>query len=139
MVEGPPKSAAGERTLAVPKLPMDMLAEHLARRGLTAADADAYVFVGPDGGPLDYSDWYHRDWKPACEAAGVPGLKFHNLRDANITGMVAEGVDVRPHKPGPAMLTPVSCSASTHKQPPKLADRFMRPTSTADECGMDVG
>lgn len=145
MVEGPPKSAAGERTLAVPKLLMDMLAEHLARRGLTAADGDAYVFVGPDGGPLDYSDWYHRDWKPACRAAGLPGLKFHNLRDANITGMVAEGVDMKTAqtRAGHAdsrVLLDVYAQATTEadrQAAERLADRFMRRTS--DECGMDVG
>lgn len=145
MVEGPPKSAAGERTLAVPKLLMDMLAEHLARRGLTAADADAYVFTAPDGGPLDYSDWYHREWVPACKAAGLPGLKFHNLRDANITGMVAEGVDVKTAqtRAGHAdvrVLLGIYAQATTEadrQAAERLADRFMRTTS--DDCGMDVG
>jgi len=32
---------------------MDMLAAHLARRGVTGADTDAFVFVMPAGGPLD--------------------------------------------------------------------------------------
>lgn len=145
MVEGPPKSEAGERTLAVSRLLMDMLAEHLARRGLTAADADAYVFVGPDGGPLDYADWYHRDWKPACQAVGIPGLKFHNLRDANITGMVAEGVDVKTAqtRAGHAdarVLLGIYAQATTEADrsaAERSADPFMRPTS--DECGMDVG
>jgi integrase len=136
MVEGPPKSDAGERTIAVPRLLMDMFAEHLARRGLTAADADAYVFVGPDGGPLDYADWYHRDWKPACKAARVSGLKFHNLRDANITGMVAEGVDVKTAqtRAGHAdsrVLLDIYAQATTEADrnaAERLADRFMRPT-----------
>lgn len=74
---------------------MDLFAEHLAKRGLTGADGDAYVFAGPNGGPLDYSDWYHRVWVAARNAVGLPKLKFHNPRDANITGMVAEGVDVK--------------------------------------------
>jgi integrase len=147
MVEGPPKSEAGERTLAVPRLLMDMLAEHLARRGLTAADADAYVFTAPDGGPLDYSDWYHREWVPACRKAGVPGLKFHNLRDANITCMVAEGVDVktaqtRAGHADPRVLLGIYAQATTEadRQAAELmAERFMRATSTTENRGMDVG
>lgn len=95
MVEGPPKSKKGNRDEAVPIDLMDMLATHLAGRGLTGADLAAYVFTGPEGGPLDYSHWYHRVWVPAREAVGLVRLKFHNLRDANSTAMVEEGVDVK--------------------------------------------
>lgn len=95
MVEGSPKSEAGRRTLSVPAALMAMLGEHLARRGLTGADGDAIVFVGPRGKPLDYSGWLHRQWQPACRTAGLEGLRFHDLRHANATGMVAAGVDVK--------------------------------------------
>ena len=74
---------------------MAMLAGILARRGLTGADSDAYVFASPDGEPLEYSNFRHRRWLPACEAAGVKGLQFHDLRRANATGLVAEGVDLK--------------------------------------------
>jgi hypothetical protein len=46
-------------------------------RGLTGAEADAFVFVSPRGGPLDYSRWRRRVWLPACERAGLEGLVFH--------------------------------------------------------------
>lgn len=95
MVKGSPKSEAGRRTLSVPAVLMDMLGEHLARRGLTGADLEAFVFVGPRGKPLDYSGWLHRLWRPACRDAGLEGLRFHDLRHANATGMVAAGIDVK--------------------------------------------
>ena len=95
MVEGSPKSQAGRRTLSVPPPLMAMLGEHLARRGVTGADVDAIVFVGPRGSPLDYSTWLHRSWQPACRAAGLEGLHFHDLRHTNATGMVAAGIDVK--------------------------------------------
>lgn len=145
MVEGPPKSAKGNRTEAVPKELMDMLAAHLARRGLTGADADEYVFTGPQGQPLDYSNWYHGVWVPACKAAGLAGLKFHNLRDANATGMVADGVDVKTaqvrlgHADVRTTLG-IYAKATTEGNrdaAAKLAKRFMQ--SPASECGMDVG
>ena len=111
---GPPKSAAGRRTLTMPKALVDVLAEHLRRRGLTAADSTGYVFVGPDGGPLDYTNWRRRVWIPATQKAGladvpfkpvrvdadpekprVPDIDFHDLRRAAATALVAGGVDVK--------------------------------------------
>jgi integrase len=94
-VTGEPKSAAGKRTLTVPAELMALLSEHLARRGLTGADVDAFVFVMPGGGPLDYSRWRRRVWLPATRAVGLEGLTFHDLRRVNATAMVLDGVDVR--------------------------------------------
>ncbi|MDP9387291.1 MAG: site-specific integrase [Actinomycetota bacterium] len=95
MVTGAPKSRAGRRTISVPRVLMVALGEHLRRRGLTGADVDAFVFVGPGGGPLSYSTWLHRVWNPACCAVGLRGLRYHDLRHANATGMVAAGIDVK--------------------------------------------
>lgn len=145
MVEGPPKSAKGNRTEAAPTELMDLLAGHLARRGLTGADTDAYVFTGPEGQPLDYSNWYHGVWVPAREAVGLRTLKFHNLRDANATAMVAEGVDVKTaqvrlgHADVRTTLS-IYAQATTEgnrNAAAKLGTRFMQPQ--ASECGMDVG
>jgi integrase len=88
---------------------MAMLAEHLAAQGLTGADAEALVFQSPGGGPLRYSNWLRRVWYPACVSSGlgefveVEGserrqyvdLGFHDLRRANATALVAEGVDLK--------------------------------------------
>lgn len=94
LVEGPPKSSASERTIRMPAGLSRALAAHLAARGLTGADPDAFVFAELGGGPLRYSNFYHRTWTPAVEAAGLPhGFRFHDLRRANATVMVAAGVD----------------------------------------------
>lgn len=90
-----PKSDAGRRTLAVPRAIMDLLAQHLHSRGLTGADDGELVFASPEGGPLEYSNWRRRQWLPAAKAAGVEGLGFHDLRRANATALVREGVDVK--------------------------------------------
>lgn len=95
MVSGAPKSRAGRRSLSVPTTLMAELGEHLARRDLSGVDGDAFVFVGSLGRPLHYSTWLHRAWKPACLTAGLEGLRFHDLRHANATGMVAAGIDVK--------------------------------------------
>jgi integrase len=106
---GEPKSSAGRRTLAAPAGLMTMLAAHLAAKGLAVEDREALLFTAPDGGFLRYSNWVRRSWYPAAVAAGVgcmvadevtgreryEGLGFHDLRRANATGLVAEGVDVK--------------------------------------------
>jgi len=74
VIVGPPKSAASRRTLAIAAWVADDLSAHLARRGLTGADADAFVFARPDGQPLVYANWRRTVWKPACDRAGSPSL-----------------------------------------------------------------
>jgi integrase len=90
-----PKSAAGSRTLAAPAWLVDDLAAHLARRGLTAADSEELVFVSPTGSGLRYDNWRHRVWRPACQAAGLDALRFHDLRSMAATALVVAGVDVK--------------------------------------------
>lgn len=89
-----PKTAAGARTLALPAWLVDDLAAHLAGRGLTGADVTQLVF-STGGRPLDYTNWRRRVWVPACRRAGVPGLRFHDLRSMAATVLVASGVDVK--------------------------------------------
>jgi integrase len=106
---GEPKSAASRPTLAVPLGLAGMLSEHIRARGLTVENGEALLFTSPDGGVLRYSNWLRRVWYPATVAAGLSrivtdeatgrkryvGLGFHDLRGANATGLVAEGVDVK--------------------------------------------
>ncbi|MGH3429918.1 MAG: site-specific integrase, partial [Mycobacteriales bacterium] len=79
-VVGRPKSTAGTRTIAMPEALVSLLAEHLARRGITAADADAWLFPAPGGGPMSYSNWRERVWLPAVKEAPCAGAGFHDLR-----------------------------------------------------------
>jgi integrase len=106
---GEPKSAAGRRTLAIPADLVKMLREHITSRGLREDEADALLFTAPGGGILRYSNRLRRVWQPATVAAGLGrfvtdeatdrkryvGLGFHDLRRANATGLVADGVDIK--------------------------------------------
>jgi integrase len=92
---GPPKSSAGRRALAIPEWLADEVAALLARRGLTGADAECLVFVSSTGAPLRYHNWLRRAWQPACQKAGLPGLRFHDLRSLATTALIAEGVDIK--------------------------------------------
>lgn len=143
MVSGPPKSAAGRRTVTVPAALMGLLGEHLAARGLTGADAEAYVFAAPGGGPLDYSHFRRRVWLPATKAAGLQGLNFHDLRRANATGMVADGVDLKTAQTrlghsDPRLTLAVyaqATSAADVAAAEQLGTRFMKPPRPARGLG----
>lgn len=95
MVDNMPKSAASRRVMRVPPPLMDLLAEHLSLMGLTGADENAHVIVGPDGEPLRYTTWRRRIWIPASEEVAIRGLRFHDLRRSNATALVEEGVDMK--------------------------------------------
>jgi integrase len=94
-VFGSPKPKAGSRTMAVPGAIVEMLSQHLARRGLDSGDVDALVFTDEDGRPLRDTNWRRRVWLPAVEAAGCLGAGFHDLRRLNATSLVVGGVDVK--------------------------------------------
>jgi len=94
-VIGPPKSEAGLRTLSMPEALVEMLAEQLARSGLTAADRHAYVFPAPGGTPWSYANFRLRMWLPAMSAAGHTGVGFHDLRRTAATAMVVGNVDLK--------------------------------------------
>jgi integrase len=74
---GPPKSRAGQRTVALPRQLVDELQRHLdkhAERGPRGR-----VFVGPTG-VTPRRTKLNREWHRATKAAGVEGLRLHDLR-----------------------------------------------------------
>jgi integrase len=95
IVFGAPKTQAGRRTLAMPAPLSAMLAQVLAQRPEPARDPSVLVFVAPGGGPLAYNNFMRRIWLPAVERAGLSWLRFHDLRRANATALVAAGIDLK--------------------------------------------
>lgn len=94
LVTGPPKSAAGHRTVSLPPTIAELLAQHLAVFGSTTGQ-DALVFTNAEGGPIRYDNWRRRVWLPAVRAAGCEGAGFHDLRRLAATSLVLAGVDVK--------------------------------------------
>jgi integrase len=86
---GPPKTRAGYRRVGLPRVVVEALAEQLARPG----SADDLVFVGPQGGTLRLATFRHRIWRPATGAAGLDGLRIHDLRHTAVALWIAAGAN----------------------------------------------
>jgi integrase len=82
---GPPKTRAGRRRVGLPRVVVEALAEQLARPGSN----DDLVFVGPQGGTLRLATFRHRIWRPATRAAGLDGLRIHDLRHTAVALWIA--------------------------------------------------
>lgn len=81
---GPPKTAAGKRTVTLPASLADALAQHLK-------GSVGFVFTAPEGGPIRRSNFRRRVWTPATSQAGLAGLRFHELRHTHVAMLIAEG------------------------------------------------
>jgi integrase len=89
---GPPKSAAGRRTVAVPPHLWPEIEAHL----VTYVDVEptCLVFRTASGGPIDRSN-FHSMWRRATRTAGVADYHFHDLRHLAATMAAVSGATTR--------------------------------------------
>jgi integrase len=88
---GPPKTAAGVRTVAIPPHLLPELRAHLAT--YAEAGPDGHVFEGERGKPLVRQN-FRQHWLKATAAVGVD-LHFHDLRGTGNTLAAATGASTR--------------------------------------------
>jgi integrase len=86
---GPPKTRASRRTVGLPRFVVEELAAHLGR----PSGLEALVFTAPQGGPLRLPAFRARAWRPATRAAGLDGLRIHDLRHAAVALWIAAGAN----------------------------------------------
>lgn len=91
---GPPKSAAGRRTVTIPAaIRADVLA-HLA--SYVAPNPDALVFTSSRGTVLRRSNFQRATrWTATVAAAGLPGFHLHDLRHTGNTLAADSGASLR--------------------------------------------
>src|SRR5439155_17246559 len=86
--EGPPKTAAGIRTIALDKRTVTVLRRHARRQRAERAALSAagrpwqdtgYVFIRPDGTPL-HPDYMTQRFRILVARAGLPPIRLHDLR-----------------------------------------------------------
>lgn len=91
-IEGPTKGK-NTRSVPLPNWLRDDLRAWRAECGKKWPESP-WMFPGPKGGRLCGDNFRHRIWTPACEAAGVPGLRIHDLRHTYITWLMEAGTPV---------------------------------------------
>jgi integrase len=87
-LERAPKTAAGQRTIALPPHIIPVLQAHLTEQGV--GTPLAFVFTDDQGRPLSHRRWNYR-WDKARTAAGLPAVHFHDLRHAALTLLAQSG------------------------------------------------
>lgn len=87
---GPPKTAAGRRTVAVPPNIAPTIEAHLSTVG---PQPSALLFPAPQGGYLSRVHFRQRVWLPALKATGL-SYRFHDLRHSALTWAAASGATI---------------------------------------------
>lgn len=60
---------------------LDPHEQHLAQH--VAPEAGALVFAASQGGPLYRATFHRHVWAPPVKAAGIEGLRVHDLRQSS--------------------------------------------------------
>lgn len=91
LVVGPPKTAAGRRTIAVPRNVLPALRHHMDR--YVRSEPDAWLFTSASGGPMLPST-LDRIWQRSRRKIGRPDLFYHDLRHSGLTWSAASGASI---------------------------------------------
>ena len=85
---GPPKTAAGTRSVTLPMTLVELLETQLTRPEVVRS---GLVFPTPLGEPMRRSNFTRRAWVPATTAIGQEGLRFHDLRHTAVALAIQQG------------------------------------------------
>jgi integrase len=84
---GPLKTRAARRRVKLPCFVVEELAAHLAKA------QGELVFPSPEGGLLSRTRFRTRVWLPATRAAGLDGVRVHDLRHTAVSLWIATGAN----------------------------------------------
>ena len=93
-----PKSAKGVRAVALPAAAVEALRRHRVRQAEERLAAgtmwrdQALVFASHTGGPIEKQNLVRRNFRPLLARAGLPRIRFHDLRHSAATLLLAQGV-----------------------------------------------
>ena len=97
-VEGPPKTAAGDRTIPIPAWLCEdlaaMLADRAAKRG-TPIERNEHIFQSRYGNPVNRDKFRESVIRPALRAAGLPeSIRTYDLRHSHASLLIDLGANV---------------------------------------------
>jgi len=91
----PPKTQAGRRMIQLGPVTLQKLAEHRKRQEVEQLrkcwQENDLVFPSSTGTPTDQRN-LHRYYKPMLKKAGLPNIRFHDLRHTAATLMLMHGI-----------------------------------------------
>lgn len=88
--EGPPKSAAGVRTVPLSSMIVMLLKEWKLKSKFK--QPDDYVFPNRDGRHTCHDNMIKRQYKPTMARAGVSGVNWHSLRHYAVSTWIEAGL-----------------------------------------------
>jgi integrase len=116
LIAGPSKTRAGRRTVGLPPFVVRELETHLA----VAERPGSHVFTAPGGGRCGVPGLRARSWVPATEAAGLQGLRIHDLRHTAVALWIAAGAtpkEVAVRGGPPRSASPWTATATRRSRP----------------------
>jgi len=128
----PPKSEAGRRVVALPSSLIPEVLRHLDEHA--APGPDGLLFATRDGNPIRKQN-LHTAWAKARKIAGVPDLRFHDLRHTSNTLAAATGASTKElmarmgHASPRAALTYQHATDARDEQIAAAIDRIIRKES----------
>jgi len=140
MTVADPKSARSRRQVICSRLAIDALRRHRASQaaerlvaGQAWIDRDL-VFTNAMGGFLDGENLLKREFYPLLARAGLPRIRFHDLRHTAATLLLAQGVhpriaaDILGHaSPALVMERYSHATQAMHRQAAQAMDGLLRP------------
>jgi integrase len=87
-----PKTAKSRRRIELPDTVVGALLDHRRKMLAEGHAGVAWVFCNQHGGPLRRSHFHRQDFKPLLKAAGLPDIRFHDLRHTSATLLLSQGV-----------------------------------------------
>jgi integrase len=85
-----PKTKRSVRTIACRPTLVEALVAH--RLESDYSGDDELIFPNANGGPMDAANFVRREFRPALRRAGVPLVRFHDLRHTFASLLIAQGL-----------------------------------------------
>ncbi len=132
-----PKNSS-KRTVGLPQRAVEALKSHRKRQleeklGAASYDDQGLVFASGGGKPLDAQNVVNRHFKPLLEKAGLPPIRFHDLRHSCLSLLAQRGEPIRDLQ----ALAGHATAAFTLQRYPHHYDSSARRTANAMDEALD--
>lgn len=99
-VESAPKTDSGRRSVLLTPSAVAILRRHKIRQTEQRLQAVAWddldlIFANAIGRHIEATNLLRRSWRPLLERAGLPAIRFHDLRHTCATLLLGQGVPVK--------------------------------------------